>query len=105
MKNLLRLETSNASIKNHDFTRKVIQYYRVTNLYAGPQFTLSLLDKVWFVDGRSIVSRQLGICLQCIKPTFKASQLMIDLPAIQICPSDSVGLDFIGPFFTKCASV
>ncbi|GFT02235.1 uncharacterized protein TNCV_84881 [Trichonephila clavipes] len=94
--------------KSHEFTRKVINFYHITYLHAGPQLTLSLIrQKFWFVDGRSVVRHTLKKCLICFKMNLRSSsQLMGDLPPIrfqQIRPFESTGLDFAGPLTTKCA--
>ncbi|GFY26312.1 integrase catalytic domain-containing protein [Trichonephila clavipes] len=93
--------------KSHEFTRKVINFYHITYLHAGPQLTLSLIrQKFWFVDGRSVVRHTLKKCLICFKMNLgSSSQLMGDLPPIrfqQIRPFESTGLDFAGPLTTKC---
>ncbi|GFX66181.1 integrase catalytic domain-containing protein [Trichonephila clavipes] len=93
--------------KSHEFTRRVINFYHITYLHAGPQLTLSLIrQKFWFVDGRSVVRHTLKKCLICFKMNLRSSQLMGDLPPIrfqQIRPFESTGLDFAGPLTTKCA--
>ncbi|GFX67857.1 integrase catalytic domain-containing protein [Trichonephila clavipes] len=94
--------------KSHEFTRKVINFYHITYLHAGPQLTLSLIrQKFWFVDGRSVVRHTLKKCLICFKMNLRSStQLMGDLPPIRfqhIRPFESTGLDIAGPVTTKCA--
>ncbi|GFU53492.1 integrase catalytic domain-containing protein [Trichonephila clavipes] len=94
--------------KSHEFTRKVINFYHITYLHAGPQLTLSLIrQKFWFVDGRSVVRHTLKKCLICFKMNLRSSsQLMGDLPPFRfqhIRPFESTGLDFAGSLTTKCA--
>ncbi|GFX56269.1 integrase catalytic domain-containing protein [Trichonephila clavipes] len=71
--------------KSHEFTRKVINFYHITYLHAGPQLTLSLIrQKFWFVDGRSVVRHTLKKYLICFKMNLRfSSQLMGDLPPIR----------------------
>ncbi|GFW09170.1 integrase catalytic domain-containing protein [Trichonephila clavipes] len=93
--------------KSHEFTRKVINFYHIAYFHAGPQLTLSLIrQKLWFVDGRSVVRHTLKKCLICFKMNLRSSsQLMGDLPPIrfqQIRSFESTGLDFAGPLTTKC---
>ncbi|GFX50988.1 integrase catalytic domain-containing protein [Trichonephila clavipes] len=86
--------------RSHEFTRKVINFYHITYLHAGPQLTLSLISqKFWFVDGRSVVRHTLKKCLICFKMNLRSSsQLMGDLPPIRfqpIRPFESTGLEFL----------
>ncbi|XP_045762059.1 uncharacterized protein LOC123865222 [Maniola jurtina] len=87
----------------------IIEYVHRISCHAGPQLTLCLLrKKYWILSARRIVRARIHACVPCFKtrPTPYQAPVMADLPACRLDiskPFAHTGIDYCGPFYTTLA--
>ncbi|XP_052743984.1 uncharacterized protein LOC128199256 [Bicyclus anynana] len=87
----------------------IIDHVHSMSCHAGPQLTLSLLrKKYWILSARTVVRARIHACIPCFKTRPKPCQtpLMADLPTCRLDISkafSNTGIDYCGPFYTTLA--
>ncbi|XP_039291266.1 uncharacterized protein LOC111051540 [Nilaparvata lugens] len=80
------------------------------HLHVGPRTTQSLVArKYWIISARNLIRSRLHHCVCCTRMRAQPQQpIMSDLPHFRVNASSvfvHVGVDFAGPFNTKCSSL
>ncbi|XP_022185769.1 uncharacterized protein LOC111044842 [Nilaparvata lugens] len=76
--------------------------------HVGPRTTQSLIArKYWIISARNLIRSQIRNCVHCTRMRAQPNQPVIsDLPDFRVSasfPFTHVGVDFAGPFYTKCS--
>lgn len=92
---------------SHPISSRLIDYYHIKYLHAGPQLLQSILNQhYWILNVRNLIRSRIFKCLKCFrnKPTIIQPH-MGDLPSARISPTDraflKTGIDYAGPFLIK----
>ncbi|XP_055714197.1 uncharacterized protein LOC129808445 [Phlebotomus papatasi] len=94
--------------KNSHFTKLIIQYTHDITLHGGTQLMLNTLrQEYWIIYAKSGINKIIHKCLACFKQkATQHNQLMGNLPDHRVRPSapfTTTGIDYAGPFSTKCS--